>query len=203
VVLSLVCFAIAAALWVMTTFFRMSTLGVTVVEWESTLHAPAWVPFVLVGVSGLFRAWRRGELTLRPAPPAPPARRNGPPVVAPVRGEGWLDRVRAGARAVTDDAIGKVRLDDAAGVPVALVLTNATREQARRRVGAYAAWLATIPTPPTASVRLISCPEVSGALLGLYRGELARHFEAGAVHVVSTHEGADAVFRRPDPVWRA
>ncbi len=210
-VVPVVVLAAAALLGWLSVFDRMSPFALAVVEVESSFGFPLWPPFALAGGALLIVRLLHAR---PPAPAAParpltrdaarsaprPAREGAPDESAPDRGT-WLDTIRAGARGVTDDPMGRVRFDDAAGVPLALVLTGVTREQARRRVAAYAAWLATIPTPPTARVRVVSSPDIEGPIHGLFRGELARHFPADAVRVSSIREGADAVFAYPDPRW--
>lgn len=210
-----VLFAAAALAW-LSLFDRMSPVAVALVEVESSFGFPLWPPFAVVGAVLLLvrllhsrrgpsapppRGLTRDTPASRSAAPMPArAAEDLPPPQADVVG-GWLAAIQAGARAVSDDPMGRVRFDDAAGVPIALVLTGVTREQARRRVAAYAAWLATIPTPPTARVRAVSSPDLQGPIAGLLRGELARHFPNERFHVTSTQDGADAVFGDPDPRW--
>lgn len=203
----------AAALGWLSVFDRASTVAVSVVELESSVGFPLWIPFAVAG--GGLLAYQLLKPKPKAAAPARPLTRDaartaprplGAPEPAPVEpppvGGTWLDALRAGARAVSDDAMGRVRFDEA-GAAVTLVLTGVTREQARRRVASYASWLATIPTPPSARVRLVSSPDVEGPIVGVLRGEIAKHFGPDAVRVVSSHEGADAVFTRPDPRWKA
>lgn len=193
-------------------FDRASPLAVAVVEVETSFGFALWIPFAAAGILLLAFRVLHARAPARPAParpltrdrPRPPptgAAPDGAPALdaAPT----WLATIRAGARAVSDDPMGRVRFDEAAGVPLTLVLTGVTREQARRRVSAYAAWLATIPAPPTARVRLVSSPDIEGPIHGLLRGELAKHFPSDAVRVVSLRDGADAVFAHPDPRWSA
>jgi hypothetical protein len=217
----LVLFAAGAALAWLSHFDRVSPLALTIVELESRVGFPFWPPFLTVGaVLFLVQIWHARPRVRHPvrsltrdAPRPWPARAGAPasegagdtvepgPPAEPVAT--WLGTVRESARTVSDDPMGKVRFDAAPGVPIVLVLTGVTREQARRRVSAYAAWLATIPVPPTARVRLVSSPDIESPLHGIFRGELARHFPAEAFHVTSAHEGADAVFSWPDPRWSA
>ncbi|MDP2304815.1 MAG: hypothetical protein Q8P18_02150 [Pseudomonadota bacterium] len=210
--------AAGAVLTWLSHFDRVSALALAVVEVESQIGFALWPPFLTVGaVLLIVRVWHARPRAAHPARPLTrdAARtRQRAPGIDDARGaalsgdappdEGgptWLGTVRTSARAVTDDPMGRIRFDAAAGVPIALVLTGVTREQARRRVAAYAAWLATIPVPPTARVRVVSSPDLEAPLQGLLRGELARHFPADAFHVTSSHEGADAVFAWPDPRW--
>ncbi len=197
---------------------RTSAVAIAVVEMESQFGFPVGPLFMTAGaVLAIARVWHRhakvpaparpltrdAARTQAPRPSAPgqPAAPGGRSIEDP--GSNWLTTVRASARGVSDDPMGRVRFDAAQGVPIALVLTAVTREQARRRVSAYAAWLATIPTPPTARVHVVSSPDLEGPLHGVFRGELAKHFPAEAFHVTSTHEGADALFTWPDPRWSA
>lgn len=206
----------AAALGWLSVFDRASTLAVAVVEVESSFGFALWIPFAVAGAVLLVvrvlhtrapapAAPARALTRDRPRRPAAPDGASGPEGASPPADAvpTWLATIRAGARAVSDDPMGRVRFDEAAGVPLSLVLTGVTREQARRRVSAYAAWLATIPAPPTARVRLVSSPDIEGPIHGLFRGELAKHFPRDTVRVVSLHDGADAVFAHPDPRWSA
>ncbi len=196
-------------------FDRTSPIALALVQLESQFGFAMWPAFLTAGaVLLIVRFWHA-----RPKPAAPTrpltrdAARTRPPRAldaglaadeppAPeTGGPTWLATLRAGARAVSDDPMGRVRFDGA--VPIMLVLTGVTREQARRRIAAYAAWLATIPVPPTARVRVVSSPDIEAPLHGLFRGELAKHFPADAFHVASNHEGADAMFSWPDPRWGA
>jgi hypothetical protein len=183
---------------------RMSPLALAVVELEHQVGFPLWAGFGAAGLLLLIaRLWHA-----RPAPP-PPARpltrdaARTTPVSGPPASGDWLTTVHAQARYVTDDAMGRVRFDEAPGVPLTLQLTSVTPEQARRRIAAYAAWLATIPTPPAARVRLVSSPDIEAPLHGLLRGELVRHFPGDVFVTVSRHDGADALFTHPDPRWQA
>lgn len=199
--------ASAVLAW-LSVFDRASPLAVALVEVETSFGFALWIPFTLAG-GALLAARILGNRAPAPPPPARPLTRDSVrvrpagEVSAPTEGAPWLDTLRVSARGVSDDPMGRIRFDDAAGVPIALVLTGVTREQARRRVAAYAAWLATIPAPPVARIRVVSSPDLEGPLHGLFRGELAKHFGAEAVRVASIHDGADAVFAQPDARWRA
>ncbi len=203
---------------------RTSPLALQVVELESQIGMELWPAVTTLGLALLLARLLIGRLLVaRPvaSPPRPrPLTRDGdrsfgpassgyrPPApaasVAPVAATGeWLAVVRSQARFVSDDAMGRIRFEEAAGVPVTLVLTAITPEQARRRIASFAAWLATIPTPPCARVRLVSSPDIDGPLHRLFKAELARHFPAEAFAVVSAHAGADVLFNRPDPRWIA
>lgn len=194
----------AAALWWLSVMDRASVLAISLVELEGKVGVPLWIPFGLLGsillVARLIHARRppprRVERPLTRDAPKPAQTE-----ALPMDG-GWLGTVKASARQVSDDAMGKVRFDEAAGVPVSLVLTSVTKEQARRRVAAYAAWLGTIPTPPVARVRVVSSPELEGPLAAMFRGEIARHFPSDSFHVTSAHGGADVLFHAPDARWR-
>jgi len=226
-VVPLVTLAAAGVLCWLSVFDRVSPLALALVEVESSFGFALWIPFLVAGTVLLGVRL----LHARRPPPHHPSRpltrdaaRTTPSASPALMGQGpdpgagawapvpdapstspapvWLDTLRASARGVSDDPMGRVRFDDAAGVPLALVLTGVTREQARRRVAAYAAWLATIPAPPAARIRVVSSPELEGPIAGLFRGELAKHFPADAVRVVSLHDGCDALFAYADPRWR-
>lgn len=214
-VVPLLLLAGAAVLGWLSAFDRTSTVAVSVVEVESQFGLPLWAPFAVAGIALVIVHLARAKPP-PPAPRRPPTRDAGwgapdralaegggaAATAAVVESGGWLAAVRAGARGVSDDAMGRVRFGDADGVPIALVLTGVTREQARRRVAAYAAWLATIPPPPVARVRVVSSPDVGGPIAVVLRGEIAKYLPGDAAHVVATHEGADVVFASPDPRWR-
>jgi hypothetical protein len=200
----------ALALAYLSVFDRMSTVALSLVEVESQFGFPFWPVFALGGVGLLIARLIHARPKVRPAvrPPTRDAARTGAGLPAAggagaSQGGSWLEAIRQSAKGVSDDPMGKVRFDDAAGVPIVLVLTAVTREQARRRVSSYAAWLATIPAPPAARIRVVSSPDLQGPLHGLFRGELAKHFAAEAFTVSSIHDGADVVFAWPDPRWSA
>lgn len=190
---------------------RTSPLALALVELEGRLGQPLWMPLAVAGAAALaVRVLRHASRTARPSLP-PPNRdiarmaaraASSPAIPAAPGGATWADAVRAQARALPVEPIGRVRLDDAPGVPFTLTLTSATPEQARRRLAVFAEFLAAIPTPPAARVRVVSSPDLEGPLHRLLGAELGRHFPAGACHVASVADGVDVRFARPDPRWR-
>jgi hypothetical protein len=182
---------------------RTSSAALTIVEIEGRVGVPLWVLF---GLAGLVLLAFRLSHTRRAAavhPARPLTRDVARPLgnATPPPSSDWLQALRVQAKRVTDDAMGRVRFDEAPGIPLSLVLTSVTPEQARRRIAAFAAWLATIPTPPGARVRCVSSPDIEGPLHAVFRGELVRHFPGDAFTTMARTDGADVLFLHPDPRW--
>lgn len=185
---------------------RASTLALDIVEIEQRVGVALWIPFAVAGLGLLAQRFvrrRRPESAVRPRPLTRDATRAAPAGPDPSGAADWLAVLRARAREVSDDAMGRVRFDEAPGVPFTLVLTAVTPEQARRRLAAFASWLATIPLPPVARVRVVSSPDLVGPLHTVLRGELIRHFPATAFSAVSRQDGVDVLFGQPDARWTA
>jgi hypothetical protein len=203
-------FLVAAGLYWLSEVDRMSPLALSVVELDGWLGLPLWL---VAGTLAMSWGVRLLVKAVTPPPPAPPARPltrdagrvvpfpGGAPGAAAPAGPDWFALLREQSRQISDDAMGRVRFDETPEVPFTLVLTGVTHEQARRRIAAFAAWLATIPTPPVARVRVVSSPDIEGPLHGLFKGELARNFPPDAVTVMSRADGTDARFARPDRRW--
>ncbi|MFZ5476746.1 MAG: hypothetical protein ACOZNI_08225 [Myxococcota bacterium] len=176
---------------------RMSVPAMTVVEWETRLGVPLWVPVaVLAGVATL-PYLRRKRAVARP-PVARDVERSREEAPAPA-GADWLEDVFRRARALPVEPMGRMRCANGR-VAFTLRLRAASPEQARRRLATLAGFLATVPTPRAARVELESCPDL-GEVHRWLAAELARHFPADAFHVTSLADGAEVAFRSPDPRW--
>lgn len=180
---------------------RMSPLALSVVEAESAIGLPLFVPFAVVGAVLL-------GLALRPKP----VRRSGATETKETRrrqqqqaplGEGWRPTLDARARGLAIEPQGRIKIDEVVGVPYTLVLRNATPQQAKTRYAAFAELLSGMPTPPAARVRVESCPDIGGPIHKALTLELERVFEPGTFSVLSRSDGADIRFTTPDPRWSA
>lgn len=199
---ALLLLAAAAAAW-LSVVDRVSPAALALVEWETRLGQPLWLPLAVAGIAAL--AWRvLRRAAVAPAPVGPVARDAARARAFPQDfGADWAEAVRTRARRLPIEPMGRLRYDDAPGVPFTLVLVGASPEQARRRLSVFAEFLATIPTPPGARVRLESCPDVEGPIHRLLGAEIGRHFAAEDWRVMSLADGADVRFARPDPRWSA
>lgn len=178
---------------------RMSPMALQVVEWESALGLPLFVPLAVLGAALV--GW-----SLRPKP----ARRSGATETKETRrrqqqaaplGEGWRPTLDARARGLAIEPQGRIKIDEVVGVPYTLVLRNATPQQAKTRYAAFAELLSGMPTPPAARVRIESCPDIGGPIHKPLQLELEKVFEPDAFQVLSRSDGADIRFTKPDPRW--
>ena len=202
--LAVLLFCAAGALAWLSIGDRMSVPALTVVEWESAVGVPLWEIVALAGlvVLAISRRPRRREAAPERVVNRDAQRsfRAGP--AAPEGGD-WRATLDARARRLALEPHGKVKVDEVGGVPYTLVLRAVTPQQARRRFGAFVEFLAAMPTPPLARVRIESSPDLGVPVNVMLSTELARCFGDDAFHVVSRADGADVCFRRPDPRWGA
>ncbi len=203
--------AAAGAAW-LSVGDRVSPLALTVVEWETSLGFPIWIPLAAVGAALALVEVARRRTPAATSSPGPSPRQTRPTLESQRRaalapqaepGPGWRAAVDAQALRLPLGPQGRVKLDEAVDVPLTLVLRDATPQQAKHRYGEFARFLATIPTPPAARVRLESCPLLEGQIHKAFGAELAQVFDSGRFHVVSCPDGVDVRFAQPDPRWTA
>ncbi len=180
---------------------RMSPPAMQIVELETAIGIPLWGPVGVVGLGLLvWSLWpkppplkghtetKERQRKLRDRPEEPLA-------------EGWRPTLDARALRLPIEPQGKVKIDEAKGVPYTLVLRNATPQQARSRYAIFAELLSSMPTPPAARVRIESSPDIGGPIHKTLAIELDKFFPADAFQVLSRSDGADVRFERPDPRW--
>lgn len=194
---------LTAGLWYLSSVDRQSPIALDVVEAESALGVPLYLVGIALTAAVAVAAWVRRRPAARPAARPPlrsrPAAGSGPAALP----EGdWYAPARAAAEALPLAPVGELRFDEAVGLPFTLRLRQATVEQARRRIEAYVACLAAIPTPPKGRVYLESSPDVQIAPQHLVGAAMKRHFPAEAYQVLRHGHGVDIVFLDPDPRWR-
>lgn len=183
---------------------RLSPLAMNVVELQTTVGFAPW----LIGLGLVVLA--AANVALAPRAPAPVTRQRDPrqaparrsPAPSPVRTDGdWYAAAVQAARAMPLEPQGKLRVSEAVGVPFTLVLQRATVEQARRRLDTYAAFLASIPTPPKGRVYIESSPDIQIAPTILVGAALKKHLPADSYYVMEHGGAVDIVFPTPDPRW--
>lgn len=187
-----------AAAWYLGEVDRLSPLAMTVVELQTTLGAPPW--WIGAGLTALAAL----GVVLRPKrAPAVAPKREAPAAVAklPTAGQDWYEVAAAAARALPLSPQGRLRLDEAPGLPFTLVLRGATMEQARRRIELYAGLLAAIPTPPRGRVYVESSPDVTMSHQLLVAAAFKPHHPADSFVARASGGAVDIVFSRPDPRW--
>lgn len=200
--------AVTAAVWFLEVQERTLPISLTLVEWETSLGFPVYVlPAALAAwslVGSLLKLGRGGAAPapardLRQAPTRSLSRPAAP--AAPGSGADWYDEALRRAKALSLEPQGHLRLDEAMGLPFTLTLRNATVEQARRRLDAFAGFLAGIPTPPKARVYVESCPDIQIAPQHLVGAALKKHFAEDRFYLMVQGGGVDVVFSDPDPRW--
>lgn len=194
---------LTAGLWYLSAVDRQSPAALYVVEAESALGLPLSLVGVALTAAVAVGAWVRRRPAARPAArPAPRSRPTSVSTPAALPEGDWYAAARAAAEALPLAPMGELRFDEAVGLPFTLRLRQATVEQARRRLEAYVAMLAAIPTPPKGRVYLESSPDVQVAPHHLVGAAMKRHFPAEAYQVLNHGNGVDIVFLHPDPRWR-
>lgn len=180
---------------------RVSPLALQIVEWETAVGAPLWIPVAVIGAVLLGIAvrpkpvQRRGQIETRERQRRVQRAESAQPE------EGWRPGLDARARSLPIEPQGRIKVDESAGVPYTLVLRNATPHQARTRFAMFAELLSSMPTPPAARVRVESSPDIGGPIHKALTQELEKFFPADAFQVLSRSDGADVRFVRPDPRW--
>lgn len=195
------CAFVTGTAWYLAEVDRLSPAAMYVVELQTTLGVPLW--WIGAGVTVVALGWMAAGILGAPA--AAPQRevRRAPVASTVAAGRDWYDSALAAARALPLTPQGRLRFDEAPGLPFALVLRGATTEQARRRVELYAGLLAAMPTPPRGRVYLESCPDVTMSHQTLVAAAFKPHHPADSFVVRASTGAVDIVFSHPDPRWTA
>ena len=202
---------------------RMSPLAMEVVEVETALGVPLWVPIAALGVVALVMAMRPRSTTVverretqeserqrgltdgrgqRTRPPPSRVEKAGPDAEPETdAGTSWRAVINTRALRLPVGPQGRMKIDEVPEFPFTLLLRDCTPQQAKNRYALFAELLAGMPTPPAARVRLESCPEIGGPIQKPLAAELARFFAPGSFHVVGRADGADVRFAEPDGRW--
>jgi len=196
---------LAGGLWYLSEVDRLSTLAVTVVELEIRFGQKLWVlALVAAGVWGAVALGRAALARADRAPPRPAAAPPAPRPTAPLPSTGdWYADARRRADALPLAPTGEIRVDEGWDVPFTLRIRQATVEQTRRRLDAFAGFLTEIPTPHKARVTIESSPDITIAHHHLVNAHLKRRFSADRYYVMEHGGSVDIVFAEPDPRWAA
>lgn len=195
------CAFVTGTAWYLAEVDRLSPAAMYVVELQTKLGVPPW--WIGGGVTVMALIYMVVGITRAPKAAPRPEVRRGPVAPTPVAGQDWYEAAATAARALPLTPQGRLRFDEAPGLPFALVLRGATTEQARRRVELYAGLLAAMPTPPRGRVYLESCPDVTMSHQTLVAAAFKPHHPADSFVVRASTGAVDIVFSHPDPRWAA
>lgn len=172
---------------------RMSTIAITVVEWDQRLGIPLNAIVGAVGTIGLLLSFRdafKTPVQTRYSPRSRPA--------MPTAGD-WKQRVHENAAALNLEQ-GAHITHDQAGVALTLTLSRAAPERARRTIDTFCAFVAGIPVPPRVRIRFVDCPDTGLPRHQLVNG-IARKHLGDELHVTGVDDAVDIRFHHPDPRW--
>ena len=173
---------------------RMSTVAITVVEWDQKLGVPLNAIVGAVGAIGLLFSFR--DFFRAPAPTRySPVARSAPMSSS----TDWRRRVHENAAALPLEP-GAHIAHDQAGVALILTLTHAPPERARRAIDSFCMFVAGIPTPPRVRIRFIDCADTGIPRHQLVNGIARRHLGED-LHVTGVEDAVDIRFLHPDPRW--
>ena len=184
---------IAAFLAYLSYVDRMSTLAITVVEWDHKLGVPLNAIVGAIGTIGFalsFRNLLRKPAVTRYSP------RTAPPAASATD---WRRRVHENAAALPLEPGAHISHDQA-GVALTLTLSRVPQERARRAIDSFCTFVAGIPAPPRVRIRFIDCPDTGLPRHQLVNGIARRHL-GEELHVTAVDDAVDIRFHHPDPRW--